>query len=61
MANAEQLKALFRAFVERRDTAFLKVADTIIAEELAANHHALANEARSAIAYQDGRTKWRKL
>jgi AAA+ superfamily predicted ATPase len=49
MANAEQLKALFRAFVERRDAAFLKVADAIIAEELAANHHALANELKKII------------
>ena len=49
MASDEQLKALFRAFAERRDATFLKVADAIIAEELAANHHALANELRRAI------------
>ena len=49
MASDEQLRALFRAFAERRDAVFLKVADAIIAEELAANHHALANELRKAI------------
>lgn len=49
MASDEQLRALFRAFAEKRDATFLKVADAIIAEELAANHHALANELRKAI------------
>lgn len=49
MANAEQLKSLFRAFAERNDATFLKVADTIIAEELAANHHALANDLKKAL------------
>lgn len=52
MANAEQLKILFRAFAEKRDAAFLKAADAIIAEELAANHHALANELRKALEKQ---------
>jgi len=54
MANAEQLKSLFRAFAEKRNDAFLKVADTIIAEELAANHHALANDLRKALERQSG-------
>lgn len=49
LISDEQLKALFRAFAERQDTAFLKVADAIIAKELAANHHSLATELRKTL------------
>lgn len=45
----DQLLALFRAFGERQDTTFIKIAEGIIAEELAANHHAFATELRTAI------------
>ncbi len=59
MASDEQLRALFRAFGERRDAMFLKVADAIIADELAANHHALANELRKAIEQHGAPTRSR--
>lgn len=52
MPSDEQLKSLFLAFAEKRDAAFLKVAEAIINEELAANHHALANELKKALELQ---------
>jgi len=49
MARNEQLVALFRAFGERQDATFVRIAETIIAEELAANHHSLATELQTAL------------
>ncbi|HUT02603.1 MAG TPA: ATP-binding protein [bacterium] len=49
MVRDEHLKSLFRAFSEGCDSTFLRVAETIISDELAANHHGLANELRKAI------------
>jgi len=49
MARDEQLVALFRAFGERQNGTFRRVAEGIVADELAANHHALAAELQSAL------------
>lgn len=49
MVRDEQLVALFRAFGERQDATFMRVAEGIIVDELAANHHALATELRRAL------------
>lgn len=43
------LLRLFRAYREQNQAAFRKAAESIIADELAANHHAFANELRSAL------------
>lgn len=45
----EQLKRLFRAFGERDDDAFAKTAETIIAGEAAANHHALVKDLKKSL------------
>jgi AAA+ superfamily predicted ATPase len=45
----EKLKALFHAYSERNDKAFLGTADSIILQELAANHHSVATELRRAL------------
>lgn len=49
MVRDEQLVALFRAFGEKQDATFMRVAEGIIADELAANHHSLATELRRAL------------
>ena len=49
MVRNEQLVALFRAFGEQQDRTFRRVAEGIVAEELAANHHALAAELQSVL------------
>ena len=49
MIKNENLVSLFRAFGERQDATFMRVAEGIIAEELAANHHALATELQAAL------------
>ena len=43
------LLRLFRAYREQNQAAFRKAAESIIADELAANHHSLANELRTAL------------
>ncbi len=50
MIREEQIKALFQAYAQKNDASFLKTAETIISEELAANHHSLATELRRALA-----------
>jgi SpoVK/Ycf46/Vps4 family AAA+-type ATPase len=45
----ENLKMLFQAFGENNDTAFYRIAESIIANELAANHHTFANELRRSL------------
>ena len=47
--SAEQLKNLFQAFRDRNEPAFLMAAESIIAEELAANRHGLATELQQAL------------
>jgi len=49
MARDDRLKALFRAFGGRDEGAFRRVAEAIIAEELAANHHGLATELKRSL------------
>lgn len=49
MATGEQLKKLLSAFRDRDDSTFYRVADQIIADELAANHHALARDLKRAL------------
>jgi SpoVK/Ycf46/Vps4 family AAA+-type ATPase len=49
MVRDEQLIALFRAFSEGQDATFMRLAEFIIADELAANHHSIATELRQAL------------
>lgn len=53
MTQVDRLQTLFRAFRERDDKLFNRAAESIIADELAANHHATARELRSALQPQD--------
>jgi len=48
-STADPLVRLFRAYRDQNDAAFRKAADAIISDNLAANHHGLANELRAAI------------
>jgi len=47
--DTELLRRLFRAHRDQNDVAFRKVAESIIADQLAANHHGLAKELQSAL------------
>jgi len=47
--DADKLKKLFRAHQEGNDDAFRQAAESIISEELAANHHSAATELRQAL------------
>jgi SpoVK/Ycf46/Vps4 family AAA+-type ATPase len=47
--HVERLITLFQAFRERNEDAFYRAAEAVIADELAANHHAEARELRSAL------------
>jgi len=38
VVSSDKLKMLFQAYRDRNDPAFLRAAETIISEELAANH-----------------------
>jgi SpoVK/Ycf46/Vps4 family AAA+-type ATPase len=49
MGRNDRLKPLFKAFGEGDDAAFLEVAEAIISEELAANHHAFATELQKSL------------
>jgi SpoVK/Ycf46/Vps4 family AAA+-type ATPase len=49
VADVERLLMLFRAFRERDETAFYKAAESLIGEELAANHHGLARDLQDAL------------
>lgn len=49
MNTSRQLKKLFQAFKERNDDAFYKAAEALIADELAANHHSLAQELQQTL------------
>jgi len=49
MASDENLKALFHAFSDANDSAFLRAAQAIITDEVAANHHALATKLQKAL------------
>ena len=52
MVATKQLKRLFQAFRERNDDAFYRAAESLIADELAANHHAQARELQKALGKQ---------
>ncbi|MDJ0843907.1 AAA family ATPase [Crocosphaera sp.] len=52
MVATKQLKRLFQAFRERNDGAFYRAAESLIADELAANHHAQARELQQALGKQ---------
>lgn len=49
MTDVDSLRRLFRAYRDQNDVAFRKVAESIIADQLAANHHGLAKELRAAL------------
>lgn len=49
MTHVDQLLILFRAFRERNDEAFYRAAESIIANELSANHHAQARDLAKAL------------
>lgn len=52
MVSDDKVKALFRAFRDRNEKAFIKTAESIISEELAANHHNLATQLKKALVLQ---------
>ena len=47
--SVERLRRLFEAFRERNDSAFVRTAEAIIVDELAANHHGSATELKRAL------------
>lgn len=47
--SSEHLKRLFQAFRDEDNDTFYKVADILISEELAANHHAVARDLKRAL------------
>lgn len=49
MTDGDALTRLFRAYRDQNDVAFRKVAESIISDQLAANHHGLAKDLRAAI------------
>lgn len=49
MSDVDSLLRLFRAYRDQNDVAFRKVAESIIADQLAGNHHALAKELQAAL------------
>lgn len=49
MTDVERLLKLFRAYAEKDDSAFFRAAESLIADELAANHHSLATELQKAL------------
>jgi SpoVK/Ycf46/Vps4 family AAA+-type ATPase len=53
----DRLKALFQAFSQKNESAFIRTAESIILEELAANHHAGASELKRALTPQNGSSR----
>ena len=49
IVSSDKLKTLFQAFRDRNDSAFIRAAETIISEELAANHHSAATELQRSL------------
>ena len=47
--QADKLKNLFQAFRDRNESAFVRIAENIISEELAANHYHSATELQRAL------------
>lgn len=54
MTDVDSLRRLFRAFRDQNDSAFRKVAESIIADQLAANQHGLAKDLQSALGAKQG-------
>lgn len=55
--HVDRLLTMFQAFRERNDELFVRAAEGVISDELAANHHAEARELRKALrAGGEGRT-----
>ena len=54
MAELEKIKQLFKAFRDDNEITFYQVAQSIIVEEQAANHHTIANELRQALGVPSG-------
>ncbi|PZM86030.1 MAG: ATP-binding protein [Candidatus Melainabacteria bacterium] len=52
MATGDQLKKLLAAYRDRDDSLFFRVAQGIISDETAANHHALARDLKKALGDQ---------
>lgn len=49
MPNGDQLKRLFQAYRDGDDVAFRRVAESMITDELTANHHASASELKKSL------------
>ena len=49
MIDADRLKLLFQSFRDRNDSVFLRTAESIIAEEVAANHYDSAKDLQRAL------------
>lgn len=49
ISSGEQLKRLFQAFRDHDSTTFYMVAESLIADETAANHHTLARDLKKAL------------
>ncbi len=49
LVSSDKLRTLFEAHRERDESAFARAADSIISEELAANHHSSATELKRAL------------
>lgn len=57
MVSDDKVKSLFRAFRDRNEKAFIKTAESIISEELAANHHNLATQLKKALGHPRAASK----
>lgn len=55
MTEVHSLLRLFRAHRDQNDAAFRKIAESIIAEQLASNRHSVAKELRSALGSASGK------
>lgn len=52
LKSGEQIKRLFQAFRDQDSATFYSIAESIIADELAANHHAIARDLKKALGEQ---------
>jgi AAA+ superfamily predicted ATPase len=49
VVSSDKLRTLFQAYQDKNDAAFIRAAENIIAEEIAANHHVAATEMQRAL------------
>ena len=54
LVNTDKLRMLFQSYRNGNDAAFLRTAETIIADELASNHHHAATELQQALGKGQG-------